>query len=103
MKCCCGNKDRKRQQGKSIETIQSKTYFRLSFTIAIPIQIPQPIFVHSGPSPYQQQQHSGWNPMMMPTSPESRPMLPPQPSAPPHPNDFIHTEHPPPPYEKLYK
>lgn len=82
VKCCCRNKDRKRQQAPTT------------------IQVPQPIFVHSGPSNYQQ--HSGWNPMMMSSSPEGRPMLP-QPSAPPHPHDFIHTEHPPPAYEKLYK
>ena len=71
------------------------------------IQVPQPIFVHTGPSGgFQPQYHqqTPWNPtpIMMTTSPESRPMLP-HPSAPPHPHDYIHSEHLPPAYEKLYK
>lgn len=72
------------------------------------VQVPQPIYVHTGvaggyqPQYYQQQAAGpqGWS--SMPTqSPESRPMLP-QPSAPPRPNDSYHMEHPPPAYEKLY-
>ncbi len=42
-----------------------------------------------------------WNPVIV-QSPENRPMLP-QPSAPPLPNDYFQVEHPPPPYEKLYR
>ncbi len=69
------------------------------------VQVPQPIFVHTGPSGYQTQYHSqqapqSWSPVVI-QSPESRPMLP-QPSAPPRPYDNFHIEHPPPPYEKLY-
>ncbi|CAF1514337.1 unnamed protein product, partial [Adineta steineri] len=64
-----------------------------------------PIYVHTGPSGYQPQyyqQHppQQWNPANMQIS-ESRPMLP-QPSAPPQSDQYYHTEHPPPPYEKLY-
>lgn len=69
------------------------------------VQVPQPIFVHTGPSGFQTQYHSqqapqSWSPVVI-QSPESRPMLP-QPSAPPRPYDNFHIEHPPPPYEKLY-
>jgi hypothetical protein len=89
-----------------------KTFFLetlISFILILgptTIQVPQPIFVHTGPSGYQpqyfqQQAPQAWGPSIV-QSPESRPMLP-QPSAPPRPNDnFFHTEHPPPPYEKLY-
>ncbi|CAF1038786.1 unnamed protein product [Adineta steineri] len=88
VRCCCGNNNnRKRNQGPTT------------------IQVPQPIYVHTGPSGYQPQyyqQHppQQWNPANMQIS-ESRPMLP-QPSAPPQSDQYYHTEHPPPPYEKLY-
>ncbi len=65
------------------------------------VQVPQPIFVHTGPSGYHSPQAPlSWSPVVV-QSAESRPMLP-QPSAPPRPYDNFHIEHPPPPYEKLY-
>lgn len=69
------------------------------------IQVPQPIFVHTGPAGYQpqyfqQQAPSAWNPTVVQNS-EVSPMLP-APSAPPRPQDFYPMEHPPPAYEKLY-
>jgi len=87
VKCCCNGNRRKRNQGPPT------------------IQVPQPIFVHTGPGGYQPQYHQQqvpqtWSPTVV-QSPENRPMLP-QPSAPPQPNDYFHIEHPPPPYEKLY-
>lgn len=89
VKCCCGKNDRKRNQPPTT------------------IQVPQPIFVHTGPSGYQpqfyptqQQAPQAWSPTLI-EPPESRPMLP-RPSAPPQPADHFHTEHPPPAYEKLY-
>jgi len=87
VKCFCGGNSRKRNQGPTT------------------IQVPQPIFVHTGPTGYQPQYHQQqapqtWSPVAV-QSPESRPMLP-QPSAPPRPIDHFHMEHPPPPYEKLY-
>ncbi|UJR26302.1 hypothetical protein I4U23_007640 [Adineta vaga] len=80
-KCCCRDKNRKRNQGPTT------------------IQVPQPIYVHTGPSGYQPQYYQQQIPQSWPS--ESRPMLP-QPSAPPQPNNHFHIEHPPPPYEKLY-
>ncbi len=70
------------------------------------IQVPQPIFVHTGPAGYQPQYNQQyapqtWSPVEV-RSIESCPMLP-RPSAPPQPTDHFHIEHPPPPYEKLYK
>jgi hypothetical protein len=87
VKCCGGRNNRKRNEGPTT------------------VQVPQPIFVHTGPAGYQTQYHhqhapQTWSPIVIP-SPESRPMLP-QPSAPPLPNDHFNIEHPPPPYEKLY-
>jgi len=88
VKCCCGGgNNRKRNQGPTT------------------IQVPQPIYVHTGPSGYQPQyfqQHApqAWSPTAF-QCPESRPMLP-QPSAPPQSHDHFHFEHPPPPYDKLY-
>ncbi|CAF0792654.1 unnamed protein product [Rotaria sp. Silwood1] len=89
VKCCCGGNNRKRNLAPTT------------------IQVPQPIYVHTGPSGYQPQYYQqqappqSWNTVMV-QSPESRPMLP-QPSAPPQRNDDIHIEHvSPPAYEKLY-
>ncbi|CAF0737871.1 unnamed protein product [Rotaria sp. Silwood1] len=89
VKCCCGGNNRKRNLAPTT------------------IQVPQPIYVHTGPSGYQPQYYQqqappqSWNTVMV-QSPESRPMLP-QPSAPPQLNDDIHIEHvSPPAYEKLY-
>jgi len=88
VKCCCnGNKRRKRGQDLTA------------------VQVPQPIFVQTGPAGYQTQYHhqnapQTWSPVVI-QPPENRPMLP-QPSAPPRPHDHIQIEHPPPPYEKLY-
>ncbi|CAF2356854.1 unnamed protein product [Rotaria sp. Silwood2] len=89
VRCCCGGNNRKRHATPTT------------------IQVPQPIFVHTGPSGYQPQYYQqqvppqSWNSVMV-QSPESRPMLP-QPSAPPQPNDDIYIEHvSPPAYEKLY-
>lgn len=69
------------------------------------MQVPQPIFVQTGPAGYQpqyyqQQAPSVWSPSVVQTN-EVSPMLP-QPSAPPRPQDYFHTEHPPPPYEKVF-
>jgi len=87
VKCCCGGNNRKRNHGPTT------------------IQVPQPIFVHTGPAGYQPQYHQQqapqtWSPVVI-QSPESRPMLP-RPSAPPQPIDHFQIEHPPPPYEKVY-
>jgi len=87
VKCCCGGNNRKRNHGPTT------------------IQVPQPIFVHTGPAGYQPQYHhqqapQTWSPVVI-QSPESRPMLP-RPSAPPQPIDHFQIEHPPPPYEKVY-
>jgi hypothetical protein len=83
VKCCCSGNNRKRNKGPTT------------------VQVPQPIFVHTGPSGYHSPQAPlSWSPVVV-QSAESRPMLP-QPSAPPRPYDNFHIEHPPPPYEKLY-
>jgi hypothetical protein len=105
VKCCGGRNNRKRNEGKlKIFLSQKHTLFRFN-SGPTTVQVPQPIFVHTGPAGYQTQYHhqhapQTWSPIVIP-SPESRPMLP-QPSAPPRPNDHYHMEHPPPPYEKLY-
>ncbi|CAF3214821.1 unnamed protein product [Rotaria socialis] len=88
VKCCCGENSRKRNQAPTT------------------IQVPQPVYIHAGPSGYQpqyyqQQAPQPWSSIAV-QSPESRPMLP-QPSAPPQPMNEFNSDHsPPPPYEKLY-
>ena len=107
VKCFRGGSDRKRNQGRYMVTVDRAIKIVARFGLApTTIQVPQPIFVHTGPSGYQPQYHQqqapqAWSPVMY-QSPESRPMLP-EPSAPPHANDHFHVEHPPPSYEKIYK
>lgn len=105
VKCCCGGgNNRKRNRGKFLK--KDLCFKPLIFNSGpTTIQVPQPIYVHTGPSGYQPQyfqQHApqAWSPTAF-QSPESRPMLP-QPSAPPQSHDHFHFEHPPPPYDKLY-
>lgn len=85
-----------------IESLKSSLFYSGQ---SAAVQVPQPIFVQTGPAGYQpqyfqQQAPSAWNPMVVKTS-EISPMLP-APSAPPRPQDYYPTEHPPPAYEKLY-
>jgi hypothetical protein len=85
--------------------LQKKTILSLN-SGQTTVQVPQPIFVHTGPAGYQPQYNrqyapQTWSPVEV-RSIESCPMLP-RPSAPPQPNDHFQIEHPPPSYEKLYK
>ena len=60
-------------------------------------QIPQPIYIHTGPTGYNP---PPWNSAVA-QSPEAHPMLI-HPSAPVEPVDPFQNECPPPPYEKIH-
>jgi hypothetical protein len=107
VKCCCNGNSRKRNKGKIRIVLSSKRKTIRSLNSGqTTVQVPQTIFVHTGPADYQSQYNrqyapQTWSPVEV-RSIESCPMLP-RPSAPPQPNDHFQIEHPPPSYEKLYK